>query len=151
MSKTEKVLNIKSGKMENCTVGAGCTRHAHSLDSLSSEAIANLADRITPKDYYFIFHQNNSGGSFIEPAQNVIVKASSVKEANQKFLDAGGYFDPSFERDCSCCGERWNEMEEYVLERADLMDHYSVFSTKDKAINSVTTFGNEVEAYIVVE
>lgn len=36
---TDKVLNIKTGKLENCTVGVGCKRHAHNLKDLNSESI----------------------------------------------------------------------------------------------------------------
>jgi hypothetical protein len=59
---------------------------------------------------FFSFRQNNSGGSFKEPAVTVWVEADSPEEANQIFTTLDGcYFDPSYERDCECCGTRWNE------------------------------------------
>jgi hypothetical protein len=43
MSKTEKVLNIKTGKLENCTVGAGCQRHSHATKEVLANMKANAA------------------------------------------------------------------------------------------------------------
>jgi len=151
--KTEQVLNTKTGKMENCTVGAGCRIHAHNLSSLSTEAIDSLAAEVSPKEYYFVFDQNNSGGSMIEPAQNIIVRASSGEEANKKLVEAGGYFDPEFERDCDCCGNRWTPFQNDAIspKYEHMIDEYMIFTTKAKAIASAHTFGKEVPAYIVVE
>lgn len=56
---------------------------------------------------YYTYQQNNSGGSFISPAITVVVKASTPAEADAKAIEAGVYFDPFFEIDCDCCGERW--------------------------------------------
>ncbi len=62
---------------------------------------------------YFEFHQNNSGGSFTTPAINVIVKADNAEQANAIALANGIYFDPEFEIDCDCCGNRWSEADDY--------------------------------------
>jgi hypothetical protein len=56
---------------------------------------------------YYIYRQNNSGGSFIAPAINIVVKADSPEQAETIALANGMYFDPEFEQDCECCGERW--------------------------------------------
>lgn len=54
---------------------------------------------------FYTFGQNNSGGFFTDPAQYIIVEASSPAEANTKAEFLGAYFNP--ESDCSCCGSRW--------------------------------------------
>jgi hypothetical protein len=69
MAKTEKVLNIKTGKMENCTVGAGCQRHAHAPLTINStqmeEALASFNDFYVPeidKEY----HSGNDFGGILK-------------------------------------------------------------------------------------
>lgn len=58
---------------------------------------------------FYLFHQNNSGGHFREPAEMVIVEASCVDEANRIAATIEGiYFDGY--GDCPCCGYRWNEL-----------------------------------------
>jgi hypothetical protein len=56
---------------------------------------------------YYNYRQNNSGGSFSDPALNVVVKANSPAEADAIAITKGIYFDPEFEIDCDCCGNRW--------------------------------------------
>lgn len=46
----QKVLNIKTGKLENCTVGAGCQRHAHSPIKLNSDNINSIANQLGSKE-----------------------------------------------------------------------------------------------------
>lgn len=58
---------------------------------------------------WFCFHQNNSGGYFNvneNEAHLVFIQARSAEEANGL---AGDRFDHSY---CSCCGERWNSVDE---------------------------------------
>jgi hypothetical protein len=62
---------------------------------------------------YFIYRQNNSGGSFDLPAVKVAIKADSPADADAIALENGIYFDPEFEIDCDCCGNRWSEASEY--------------------------------------
>lgn len=59
---------------------------------------------------YFQFDQNNSGGSFQEPAYLVIVEAETPEQACQLAEDiAGLYFDGRSKGiDCDCCGDRWS-------------------------------------------
>ena len=56
---------------------------------------------------YFTYRQNNSGGSFNLPAISVVIKAETASEAETIALANGIYFDPMFEIDCECCGNRW--------------------------------------------
>lgn len=58
---------------------------------------------------FFHFRQNNSGGIFKGPAQNVVVEAENAVDANKRVLDVEGvYFDGCSEGvDCPCCGDRW--------------------------------------------
>ena len=58
------------------------------------------------------FDQNNSGGYYAKPAQNIIVKdARDEKHAIDIALKAGMYFDGVADgTDCDCCGDRWVPM-----------------------------------------
>lgn len=60
---------------------------------------------------FYVYSQNNSGGSFhIDKNQGisivVIVEADFVDEANFRAEQVGLYFDS--DADCSCCGDRWS-------------------------------------------
>lgn len=65
---------------------------------------------------FYLFRQNNSGGSFeidlkagIGP--HVWIEAESSKEANRKAEDLGIYFDGCATGiDCDCCRDRWCEV-----------------------------------------
>lgn len=57
---------------------------------------------------YYMFDQNNSGGSFGGPAEYVYVEAETAEEADAAGQLLGLYFDGVTEgRDCGCCGNRW--------------------------------------------
>lgn len=59
---------------------------------------------------FYRFRQNNSGGSFTNPARHIYVEADSEDEARDIFVTIPGcYFDPDYRRDCQCCGNRWDE------------------------------------------
>ena len=62
---------------------------------------------------YYNYRQNNSGGSFADPAINVFIKAETPAEADTIALANGIYFDPEFEIDCDCCGNRWYPATDY--------------------------------------
>ena len=62
---------------------------------------------------YYNYRQNNSGGSFAEPAINVVIKADSPAQADAIAITKGIYFDPEFEIDCDCCGNRWYPATDY--------------------------------------
>lgn len=52
---------------------------------------------------WYQYHQNNSGGYYVEPAQNVWVQGSDCSDIVRRFEALG--FDDSY---CPCCGERWS-------------------------------------------
>jgi len=64
---------------------------------------------------YYLYNQNNSGGSFdIDDKKGigprVWIEASNRAEAHERATSLGIYFD-GVEKgiDCSCCGDRWPE------------------------------------------
>jgi hypothetical protein len=58
---------------------------------------------------YYRFHQNNSRGTYAEPAKVIIIEADNSEEAEARFLSINGtYFDYKYEIDCQCCGTRWD-------------------------------------------
>ena len=59
---------------------------------------------------FYVYRQNNSGGSFRPPAVDVIVEAPSAAEADTIAEGLGIYFFGA--DDCSCCGFRWSRAEE---------------------------------------
>ena len=59
---------------------------------------------------FYTYDQNNSHGIFKEPAHYVIVEADNAVEADAIAIQHGVYFDPDFNRDCECCGQRWTPM-----------------------------------------
>lgn len=63
---------------------------------------------------FWTFPQINSGGRFRPPAIFVIVEANSIYEANHRAEhEIGLYWDGAFKgRDCQCCGDRWNKLDE---------------------------------------
>lgn len=75
---------------------------------------------------YYTYRQNNSGGSFTTPAINLVVKADSKEQAEVIALANGVYFDPMFEVDCECCGNRWYDF-------ADVSDTIPEVSNWDKS------------------
>lgn len=60
---------------------------------------------------FYMYDQNNSGGSFIvndDVAHTVFIEADSPSEADEKAEEIGIYFDDGYEVDCECCGTRWD-------------------------------------------
>ncbi len=57
---------------------------------------------------YYHYRQNNSGGGWGEPAIEVFIEASTPDEADEIAVKHGIYFDPFYEVDCECCGNRWD-------------------------------------------
>ena len=71
------------------------------------------------------FDQNNCGGYYVKPAQNIIVKdARDEKHAIEIALAAGMYFDGVADGlDCDCCGDRWVPMaQEYDSVKEAVID-----------------------------
>lgn len=73
---------------------------------------------------WYSFRQNNSGGSWQEPAIQVFIQAPSARVANALALDHGIYFNGvDSGSDCSCCGDRWSTADESY----DAMDEPLVY------------------------
>ena len=77
---------------------------------------------------FYMFRQNNSGGRFVvDPDAGisviVIIEAANHWEANERAESIGLYFDPYYERDCECCGQRWHEA--WSDEGTDVPSYYS--------------------------
>jgi len=70
-----------------------------------------------PLKWFYLFAQNNSGGSFQEDdnvAGYVIIEAESANDANDKAEDVGIYFNGCADGfDCGCCGDRWYTTSDY--------------------------------------
>lgn len=66
------------------------------------------------KTKFFIFNQNNSGGSFRYSKESgisryVIIEAVDAEAAMNRAEDIGLYFDGvANDMDCECCGDRWH-------------------------------------------
>lgn len=65
---------------------------------------------------FYIFNQNNSGGSFHHDSiagigYDVCIEAENAKEANIKAESIGLYFNGcENDIDCGCCGDRWHRV-----------------------------------------
>lgn len=86
------------------------------------------------KTKFYTFTQNNSGGSFVIDEYSgicgyVIIEANSHIQANEIALNIGLYFDGCDSGiDCSCCGDRWYEVDEDYSEITPCIYGESVFS-----------------------
>lgn len=66
---------------------------------------------------YFVYRQNNSGGSFVHDegklSHYVAIEAESASGAEAKAEELGIYFDGcDTGQDCDCCGDRWYRQSE---------------------------------------
>lgn len=90
---------------------------------------------------FYHFSQNNSGGSFHFNKEkgitcHVVIEADNASEANAIAEEIGIYFDGcSTGRDCSCCGDRWNEV--WEIDREEVPSVYG--SPVQEFINSEYT------------
>ena len=62
---------------------------------------------------FWHFSQNNSGGETVVDegrglGHHVVIEAQSVRDANDRALGVGLYFDGR--GDCDCCGNRWHPL-----------------------------------------
>jgi hypothetical protein len=91
------------------------TEGATEMNIIEHTPATNAEKAKTPK--FFLFRQNNSGGSFAvneAVAHSVIIEAYSVKDANARAEDVGIYFNGcDTGDDCSCCGDRWYEAQDH--------------------------------------
>ena len=86
---------------------------------------------------FYVYRQNNSGGSFRPPAVDVIVEAPSAAEADTIAEGVGIYFDGA--GDCPCCGNRWSEADEewdryetLAEAKASIGKHNEVWAKEDR-------------------
>lgn len=71
---------------------------------------------------FYLYHQNNSGGSWRKPAQAVWVEAETPENADVVALEHGIYFDGVQNGyDCECCGDRWQAASAYASELVPAM------------------------------
>ena len=68
---------------------------------------------------WYVYSQNNSGGSFVIDEnldEWVGIEADSREEADALFHELGGYFDGVEKgEDCDCCGDRWYPADEFAI------------------------------------
>jgi hypothetical protein len=66
------------------------------------------------KTQFYLFRQNNSGGSFVIRDEDgigvvVCIEALNADDANRRAEAIGIYFNGCDDgRDCNCCGDRWS-------------------------------------------
>lgn len=89
---------------------------------------------------WYEFSQNNSGGSFVvdeNVCHRLFIEANSAKEAEDKALGLGVYFDGcEIGLDCSCCGDRWYRL--WGDDDIKLPTTHQNWRTKEKTeINSI--------------
>ena len=67
---------------------------------------------------WYLFDQNNSGGSFIvndKVCHRLFIEAESFDDAVEKAEELGCYWDGVADgRDCPCCGDRWYQINNTV-------------------------------------
>lgn len=107
---------------------------------------------------FYVFDQNNSGGSFITDSNlchRIIIEADSEKEADEKALELGCYFDGvDSGMDCECCGDRWNGS--YLVdfensnERWGSMEVY-LYDNGDDTNKSIESLSKKYEDYVWAE
>lgn len=57
---------------------------------------------------FFMYSQNNTGGSFEGDYEYIIVEADNAADADERAQTVGIYFDGcDKDIDCDCCGDRW--------------------------------------------
>jgi hypothetical protein len=61
---------------------------------------------------FYTYRQNNSGGLEFGPAKYVIVEADSFSEANERAQTVEGVYFNYGPAECTCCGPRWEEVNE---------------------------------------
>jgi len=81
---------------------------------------------------WYVYYQNNSGGSFTHDAGRgigieVAIEAPTGRVADARAEDIGLYFDGA--GDCSCCGDRWISKEACWTEEDAEADGYYILDT----------------------
>jgi hypothetical protein len=90
-----------------------------SKDLVKSDPFVAVALPSSPVEgRFWIYRQNNSGGSFNYDDEAgistyVIVEALSASDADFRAQNFGVYFDDDYSIDCSCCGQRWDRADSF--------------------------------------
>ena len=92
---------------------------------------------------WYYLRQNNSGGSFDvddKLTQSLYIEAKDHREAGEIAINLGCYFDGvRNDMDCPCCGDRWNEPDEYDEVKGNRM--YAGKTVEEHAEKLVQDFG----------
>ena len=104
---------------------------------------------------FYTFSQNNSGGYFVENdkygvCEYVIVEAQNADEANSIFENIGDEV-PGFHKYCSCCGERWHDVDEHDGKNTPSIYSESVFKQTKSAFRTrcfIHYYGGEIKEVI---
>lgn len=105
---------------------------------------------------WYLFDQNNSGGSFVvndKVCHRLFIEAESFDDAVEKAEDIGCYWNGVEEgRDCPCCGDRWNnwnddpvDIEEYKTEGYKVGIYDNIYS------DTRSTWEEKYRRYGVIE
>lgn len=77
---------------------------------------------------YYMWRQNNTGGSFVTDdnvSRYVVIQAESYEEAEQKAFAFGVYYNGvDDDRDCACCGDRWYEGDLVEVDDGESIEDY---------------------------
>jgi len=110
---------------------------------------------------FYLYRQNNTGGTFTGPAIIYIVEADSAEQANELALQ-DIYFDGKdldeetgelVDVDCDCCGYRWERAEEgyYKYESIDdpeiinMEDHLEKYAQEDRVQLTLVVHSTPIE------
>lgn len=100
---------------------------------------------------YYIFTQNNSGGSFdeIEGKRDLLIQAKNSEEANNIAQSLGVYFNGVEDGgDCDCCGDRWYPTSENnTVENIDI-EYYSDYLIYDENYLKIKEYRKDFEKLI---
>jgi hypothetical protein len=93
---------------------------------------------------WYVYRQNNSGGSFQEPALFVLIEADSASDANTIAQSrALLYFDGvENAEDCECCGDRWYRLPTEQLGYTTLREFYTDYLGSHKYYNELALSDN---------
>ncbi len=93
---------------------------------------------------FYLFNQNNSGGSFIvndKVAHYVFIEANKARHANTDAEFIGIYFGGVDDgEDCDCCGDRWCSVDED--DATDLPKIYGEVVDKDTATSTIIYYAD---------
>ena len=102
---------------------------------------------------FYVFHQNNSFGTFERKfGFACFVEAASPEEANRRAEEFGIYFDGvKNDKDCPCCGDRFSRAREVFLDLAAVRIEMQVWadSAQHYDLPFVVLFDSSVQEFFV--